>query len=372
MKEHIVTGAPNFLESCDVNLSMEFEPSPVQEVDKPHFRIGDLDNDDDHEAENDGAKFGHFASSTGNDFEKFASSTRTDFEKFASSTRTDFVEAETDFLSANTMSQDTDTGYNTNSLQMSNPEVQASQMPDSVRLGHPNMASTFHGSCPSLYEAKSGSFHTDLTHQFEELPLISRSLEVTRSMDTSEGYNTGLDHTPSRSFTSNLLAKQCSPIRPPIIQEKFPPDDDILNISSPRPDPPKNLASPSKRFASLTEDQILQRAKQMLSQMDSSVSSDMSVPSGSTSGQTILRKTVRLKDPLRSISHDGHFTSVNPSLPESGKQKTKHILAMATPHKQQFQRLGIVPDTQDADNIPASESNCTYLICRILKIRAES
>ncbi len=359
MKEHIVTGAPNFLESCDVNLSMEFEPSPVQEVDKPLFRIGDLDNDDENEAQNDGAKYGEFASNSGNDFEKFASSTRTDFEKFASSTRTDFVEVETDFLSAdptNTMSQDTDTGYNTNSLQMSNPEVHVSHMPDSVRLGHPNMASTFHGSCPSLYEAKTGSFHTDLTHQFDEMPLISRSLEVTRSMDTSEGYNTGLEHTPSTSFTSNLLTKQCSPIRLPIIKERFPPDDDVLNISTPqRPDPPKSLASPSKRFASLTQDQIVQRAKQMLSHMDSGVSSDIAAPSGPTGGQTILRKTVRLKESLRSISHDSHITSGNPSIADSGQSRTKHILAMATPHRQQFQKLGIVPDNRDAENIPASE-----------------
>lgn len=234
----------------------------------------------------------------------------------ASSAQTEFADVDTygenTDRSVTTTSQDT--GYNTNSLQLSNPEVQFSSAMGSLPRTRSSLL------CQENTSSTSMIAHTDLTAQFSSMPISGGP-----SMDISEGYDSG-----DELGTSSGYSKRSSSNSSLILKEKFPPDtlctDEDEQLKDPAPVPR------SMGIASWDQDQILVRARQMLSTLEENIeTSDVT--------KRMIRKTARKKD-LR---------------PDSHSNMSRDPAAMATPHRQQFQRLGVLPDEPNSKNILASK-----------------
>ena len=214
--------------------TMDFEASPIQEEKRFAFSLG---GDMVHRGPG-----GLFASSTRTDF--------TDLEPYV-----DHTDRSVDHVT--TTSQDT--GYNTNSLQMSNPDAQYSgalgnltQTQSSINsynvMSHENVDST------SLIA------HTDLTAQFGNMPISGGP-----NMDISEGYDSGDELGTSSGM--NSYSKRSSSNSSLIIKEKFPPDP-LCNTDSKSEHFYVPAMAKNTGMASWEEDKILQRARQMLAQLD--------------------------------------------------------------------------------------------------------
>ena len=255
---------------------------------------------------------------------------------FASSTRTDFTDLEpyvdhTDRSVDHVTTTSQDTGYNTNSLQMSNPDAQYSGALGNLTqtqssISNYNIMSQQNVSSASLIA------HTDLTAQFGNMPISGGP-----SMDISEGYDSGDELGTSSGM--NCYSKRSSSNSSLIIKEKFPPDP-LCNIESDS----ENINVPTMEknagMASWEEDKILQRARQMLAQLDNPTEREVT--------KRMIRKTARKKDTWH----------------ERAGETPKNPAAMATPHREQFQKLGVVPDDVQSKNIFASECNAVlFCVC---------
>ncbi len=86
-------------------------------------------------------------------------------------------------------------------------------------------------------------------------------------------------------------------------------------------------------IASWDENLIAQRARQVFARMDQ------------TSGTGEINKRIMRKTARKSIHRDLNDAT-----------DAKHPAALTTPHRQQFQKLGIVPDGPDSKNVLASTS----------------
>ena len=277
--------------------AMDFEASPIQEEKRFAFSLG---GDTVHRGPG-----GLFASSTRADF--------TDFEPYV-----DHTDRSVDHVT--TTSQDT--GYNTNSLQMSNPDAQYSGA-----LGNLTQTQSSINSCNIMSQQNMSSTsliaHTDLTAQFGNMPISGGP-----NMDISEGYDSGDELGTSSGM--NSYSKRSSSNSSLIIKEKFPPDP-LCNIESDSEHIYVPTMAKNAGMASWEEDKILQRARQMLAQLDNPAEGEVT--------KRIIRKTARKKDTWHERAHE---TPRNPA-------------AMATPHREQFQKLGVVPDDVKSKNIFASE-----------------
>ena len=277
---------------------MEFEMSPVQEEKRFVFSIG--------------GEMAHRGNGG-----LFASSTRTDFADF------DPYGEHTDRSVNHVAATSQDTGYNTNSLQISNPDAQCS-----TALGNLTQAQSSISSCNLMSQQNTSSTsmiaHTDLTTQFSNLPISGGP-----NMDISEGYDSGDELGTSSGM--NSYSKRSSSNSSLILKEKFPPDPlcDIEDGDNYIP-VPANVKS--KGIASWNEDQILQRARQMLAKLDNPAE-------GGEVTKPIVRKTARRKE-----------VRLGPEC-----ETPRNPAAMVTPHREQFQKLGIVSDDPHSKNIFASK-----------------
>ncbi len=279
--------------------------------------------------------------------------------RFASSTRVEFPELP---LGGDTGDQTTvghvtvsstchDTGYNTNSLQLSNQQdVMAASYSNMAASCSTNQDAAFPNRTrgpvssvpvtsqdPGNVSSASLVAHTDLTAQFGSIPV-----SLGHTMDVSEGYDSDVEDLENSCRNQSRLSCNSSGGSSLILKEKFPPDPLCeADCEEEEDDPQQNGAKTVGDATNWNEDKILQRARQMLANLEDNKNNNGCAEVKAEGTRRMIRKTARIRD-VTSRVDDVITTPRNPA-------------AMATPYREQFQRLGVVPDNAAARNVMASE-----------------